>query len=49
MKYILTDAAALQIVDIDPHRDYTGFYLCPSRRPSAGMSPVRVVGAEPEL
>jgi hypothetical protein len=49
MKYILTEAAALPIVDIDPHRDYNGFSLCPSRRPTAGMSPVRVAGAEPEL
>jgi hypothetical protein len=49
MKYILADVAALPTVDIDPHRDHSGFHLCPSRRPTAGMSPVRIVGAEPEL
>jgi dTDP-4-dehydrorhamnose 3,5-epimerase len=49
MKYTPTAVAALTIVDIDPHRDYRGFYSCPSRSATAGMPPVRVVGAEPEL
>jgi hypothetical protein len=49
MKYISTDVAALPTVDIDPHGGYSGFCLCPSHRPTAGMSPVRVMGAGPEL
>ena len=49
MKYILTDVAALPTVDIDPHRDYSGFHLCPSRRPTAGIPSGWVVAAEFEL
>jgi hypothetical protein len=49
MKYTPTDVAALTIVDIDPHRDYRGFYSCPGRRPTPEMPPVWVVGAGSEL
>jgi hypothetical protein len=49
MKYAPTDVAALTIVDIDPHRDYCGFYSCPSRRPTAGIPSGWVVAAEFEL
>jgi hypothetical protein len=49
MKYTPTDVTALTVVEIDPYRDNRGFYSCPSRRPTAGMPRVWVVGAEPEL
>jgi hypothetical protein len=49
MKCTPINVTALTIVEIDPHRDYRGVYSCPSRRTAAGMSPVSVVRAEPEL